>query len=44
MDPYVKFFIAGEQVKETAKLDGAGKTPEWNEEIEIPVKDLGAEV
>ena len=44
MDPYIKFFLAGQEIKETAKLDGAGKEPVWNETIEIQVKDLGAEV
>jgi len=44
MDPYVKFFIGGVEVKETKKLDGAGKNPVWNEEIEHLVKDTGVEV
>lgn len=40
MDPYLKLFIDGKLVKQTAKLDGAGKTPEWNEEIEYIVKNM----
>ena len=44
MDPYVKFYIGGAQVKETAKLDGAGKKPVWNEEISHNVTDMNVEV
>ena len=44
MDPYVKLYIGGVQIKETAKLDGAGKEPVWNEEVEYIVKDMNLEV
>lgn len=34
MDPYVEFKIGGQNVYKTAVLDGAGKTPQWNEEFD----------
>ena len=44
MDPYLELTIGGVQVHKTATLDGAGKTPEWNEECDYEVRDLSAEV
>lgn len=44
MDPYLELSIGGVQIHKTATLDGAGKTPAWNEECAFEVKDLGAEV
>ena len=40
MDPYLELSIGGNQVHKTKTLDGAGKTPEWNEEFTFEVKDL----
>lgn len=40
MDPYLELTIGGNQVHKTKTLDGAGKTPEWNEEFTFEVKDL----
>ena len=42
MDPYVTLEVMGQKI-ETEHLDGAGKTPEWNHEMEeIQVKDLSS--
>ena len=35
MDPYLELSIGGNQIHKTAVLDGAGKTPEWNEEVDF---------
>jgi Ca2+-dependent lipid-binding protein len=44
MDPYVELTIGGVLVHKTATLDGAGKTPKWNEECDFEVTDMSAEV
>ena len=44
MDPYLELTIGGVQIHKTATLDGAGKTPEWNEECDYEVRDLSLEV
>ena len=44
MDPYLELTIGGQAVHKTATLDGAGKTPEWNEEVDFEVRDLDMEV
>jgi hypothetical protein len=42
MDPYCILKVMGQEI-ETEHLDGAGKTPEWNKQIdELQVKDLSS--
>ena len=44
MDPYVELKIGGVLVHKTAVLEGAGKSPQWNEECDFEVTDMNAEV
>ena len=40
MDPYLQFYLDGQEIYKTATKDVAGYTPVWNEETSIECKDL----